>query len=365
MATEPVHILVEIPKGSRNKYEWDEELEAIKLDRYLFSSVVYPTDYGFIPDTLGAGRRPARRDGLRDRADVPGLRHPGQGDRAVPDDRRRRARTTRSCASRTTIPTGTRSSSLDDLPDRLQDEIEHFFSIYKQPEGKDVTVDGWYSREEALEEIERAREPLARPRRSDVVVGFGGTRAPGSSSERALRAALDARRAPRRELFGAADLDFPLYTPGVTPPDERVERFLGGAAPRGRDRHRVARLPRRRVRPGQERDRLGRGAARRRAALLRRPARRPDRRRRRLAGDGHDADRRCARSCTRCAAGRRRWAWRSTPPSPAPQTRGRSSSCSPRRWRRRAHCAAPAQRELQRRARRCSVALLGRAAAPR
>src|SRR6266487_6731446 len=50
--TERVHCLVEIPKGSRNKYEWDEELQAIKLDRFLFSSMVYPTDYGFIPDTL-------------------------------------------------------------------------------------------------------------------------------------------------------------------------------------------------------------------------------------------------------------------------------------------------------------------------
>ena len=46
-----LHCFVEIPKGSRNKYEWDEELQAIKLDRFLFSSVVYPTDYGFIPDT--------------------------------------------------------------------------------------------------------------------------------------------------------------------------------------------------------------------------------------------------------------------------------------------------------------------------
>jgi hypothetical protein len=49
---ERVHCLVEIPKGSRNKYEWNEELKAITLDRFLFSSVVYPTDYGFIPQTL-------------------------------------------------------------------------------------------------------------------------------------------------------------------------------------------------------------------------------------------------------------------------------------------------------------------------
>src|SRR5215204_5231754 len=43
---------VEIPKGSRNKYEYDEEVGAIMLDRFLFSSMVYPTDYGFIPNTL-------------------------------------------------------------------------------------------------------------------------------------------------------------------------------------------------------------------------------------------------------------------------------------------------------------------------
>ena len=50
--------LIEIPKGSRNKYEWDEELKAIKLDRFLFSSVVYPTDYGFIPHTLSEKGEP-------------------------------------------------------------------------------------------------------------------------------------------------------------------------------------------------------------------------------------------------------------------------------------------------------------------
>src|ERR671928_133561 len=50
--------LVEIPKGSRNKYEYDPELGAIKLDRFLFSSMVYPTDYGFFPDTLGADGDP-------------------------------------------------------------------------------------------------------------------------------------------------------------------------------------------------------------------------------------------------------------------------------------------------------------------
>ena len=55
---ESLHALVEIPKGSRNKYEWDPELRAIRLDRFLFSSVVYPTDYGFIPETLAGDGDP-------------------------------------------------------------------------------------------------------------------------------------------------------------------------------------------------------------------------------------------------------------------------------------------------------------------
>jgi inorganic pyrophosphatase len=47
-----IHCIVEIPKGRRNKYEYDPALGAIRLDRFISSSVVYPTDYGFIPGTL-------------------------------------------------------------------------------------------------------------------------------------------------------------------------------------------------------------------------------------------------------------------------------------------------------------------------
>src|SRR5215207_7555436 len=53
VSEESLDCIVEIPQGSRNKYEWDHDKERLKLDRFLFASVVYPTDYGFIPDTLG------------------------------------------------------------------------------------------------------------------------------------------------------------------------------------------------------------------------------------------------------------------------------------------------------------------------
>ena len=50
---ESVEILVEIPRGSRNKYEYDHDTDVIRLDRRLFSATVYPADYGFVPGTLG------------------------------------------------------------------------------------------------------------------------------------------------------------------------------------------------------------------------------------------------------------------------------------------------------------------------
>ena len=52
MVDAPLRCVIEIPKGSRNKYEYDPELGGIKLDRFISASVVYPTDYGFVPETL-------------------------------------------------------------------------------------------------------------------------------------------------------------------------------------------------------------------------------------------------------------------------------------------------------------------------
>ena len=52
MSIEQLVCVVEIPKGSRNKYEYDSELGAIKLDRFVSASVVYPTDYGYVPRTV-------------------------------------------------------------------------------------------------------------------------------------------------------------------------------------------------------------------------------------------------------------------------------------------------------------------------
>ena len=153
------HLLcfVEIPKGSRNKYEYDEEVGAIMLDRFLFSSMVYPTDYGFIPDTLGEDG-----DALDAMVCVSEPTFPGcvipvkpialfrmKDDKGVDD---------KVLCVPLSDPGWNTLEGLDDLPDQLQDEITHFFSVYKDLEQKKVEVDGWHSREDAWKEIERARE---------------------------------------------------------------------------------------------------------------------------------------------------------------------------------------------------------------
>jgi inorganic pyrophosphatase len=154
---EPLTCVVEIPKGSRNKYEFDHELGGIKLDRFLFSSVVYPTDYGFIPDTLGQDGDPLDAMVCVSEPTFPGCRIAVKPialfrmeDEAGIDDK--------VLCVPISDPAWNQLETLEDLSDQLRDEIAHFFSIYKDLEQKKVRVDGWYSREDALNEIESSRK---------------------------------------------------------------------------------------------------------------------------------------------------------------------------------------------------------------
>jgi inorganic pyrophosphatase len=157
---EPLHCLVEIPKGSRNKYEWDPELGGIKLDRFLFSSVVYPTDYGFVTDTLGEDGDPLDAMVCVSEPTFSGCLIPvtaiavfrmtddkGQDDKilCVPHE----------------DPNWNHMEELEDIPQTLRTEIEHFWSIYKEPEGKPVEIQGWEDRKVAAEVIEGARRRKA------------------------------------------------------------------------------------------------------------------------------------------------------------------------------------------------------------
>jgi inorganic pyrophosphatase len=79
-------VLIEIPRGSRNKYEVDHESGLIRLDRTLFTATQYPADYGFVPDTLGEDDDPLDALVLVHGTDVPRLPDPQPPDRHVPDD---------------------------------------------------------------------------------------------------------------------------------------------------------------------------------------------------------------------------------------------------------------------------------------
>jgi inorganic pyrophosphatase len=138
----PILVVVEIPKGSRNKYELDHETGRIRLDRMLFSPVHYPTDYGFVPGTLAEDGDPldamvllgeptfpgceiqARIVGMLDMADDKG---PDQKLLVVP----------------LTDPHWNHIYRLEQVAPHLLREIEHFFTVYKQLEDKTVEVVGW------------------------------------------------------------------------------------------------------------------------------------------------------------------------------------------------------------------------------
>jgi|SRR3954451_486447 len=143
---------VEIPKGSRNKYEWHEEVGHVILDRFLSSSMVYPTDYGFLLGHMGRDGDPLDAMICVSEPTFPGCVIPVKPialfkmrDEAGVDDK--------VVCVPTHDPGWNTAETLEDLTKQLQDEITHFFSVYKLLEGKAVVVEGWRSREEALEVI--------------------------------------------------------------------------------------------------------------------------------------------------------------------------------------------------------------------
>ena len=152
-----IEVVIEIPRGSRNKYEYDHERHVIRLDRRLFTATAYPADYGFIPETLSEDTDPLDAMVLLDDSVFPGCwvraRPVGvfwMSDDAGPD------------AKIICVPSGDARwesvTDLDGLPGHLPDEIKHFFEVYKALEpGKSSDVRGWEGADAAWAEIESCR----------------------------------------------------------------------------------------------------------------------------------------------------------------------------------------------------------------
>jgi inorganic pyrophosphatase len=155
--TDEIDVVIEIPKGSRNKYEFDHDRHIIRLDRRLFTATVYPADYGFLPETLSEDTDPLDALVLLDEPTFPGCwitaRPVGvfwMTDDAGPD------------AKILCVPAGDprweHVWDLDGLPAHLTDEIQHFFDVYKALEPhKYSDVRGWEGAEAARLEIEACR----------------------------------------------------------------------------------------------------------------------------------------------------------------------------------------------------------------
>src|SRR5947207_1144366 len=150
--------IIEIPKGSRNKYEWDEERGLLLFYRFLSSSTVFPTDYGFVPESIG----PDGEDPLDALVAVSEPTFPGCGVIAKPvavmELKDQGEREPKVLCVPCEDPNWEHVDGLDDLPDQLVEEIAHFFVAYKKREGHEVEVVGWASRETATKVIRDARE---------------------------------------------------------------------------------------------------------------------------------------------------------------------------------------------------------------
>jgi inorganic pyrophosphatase len=157
-----VKCVVEIPKGSRNKYERDPDTGEIRLDRFLSASVVYPTDYGFVPGTLGADGDPLDALICVSEPTFPGCVVYGRviGLFEMEDEHK-------SDAKLLCVPAGDPNwGSLRDLPDlpaQLTAEIGHFFSVYKDLDRtRSARARGWRDRHAALCELHAARQRFER-----------------------------------------------------------------------------------------------------------------------------------------------------------------------------------------------------------
>jgi inorganic pyrophosphatase len=154
---ELLDVVIEIPRGSRNKYEYDHDKHVIRLDRRLFSATVYPADYGFVPDTLALDGDPLDVLVLLEDPTFPGcwveVRAVGvfwMEDEKGPD--------AKVLCVPSHDPTYDQVHDLTDMPKRLLDEIEHFFDVYKmlEPE-KNVITRGYEGRDAAYREIDASR----------------------------------------------------------------------------------------------------------------------------------------------------------------------------------------------------------------
>jgi len=161
-----VNAIVEIPRDSRTKYELDKETGLLKFDRLLYSAVHYPGDYGFIPQTLAGDGDPLDVLVIVTEPTFPGclieVRPVGvfvmEDDKGVDE---------KILCVPEQDPRTHEYRVLHDVSPHYLREVEHFFAIYKDLEGKSVRVDGWHDLKDAHRVIREAMERYPGPPTED------------------------------------------------------------------------------------------------------------------------------------------------------------------------------------------------------
>lgn len=155
---ETFDVIVEVPGGSRNKYEMDKTTGRIRLDRTLFTATQYPCDYGYVEDTLALDGDPIDALVLTGESTFPGCVVRARAvavyrmsDEHGPDEKL------------LCVPAGdprwSHLHDVDDVATYLREEIAHFFAVYKALEpGKHVIGSRWEGRQSAYDELRAARE---------------------------------------------------------------------------------------------------------------------------------------------------------------------------------------------------------------
>lgn len=155
-APEVVNVVIEIPAGSTNKYEFDEKKGIIKLDRVLYSPLFYPCDYGFIPGTRYIDGDPIDVLVLLSHPTFPGCLMEAKpiGVLCMSDEKGPDEKILCVCTKDPRFSTWT---SLSDVNEHVKKEIVHFFKVYKTLEEKSVKVLGWKDIHMAHEIIRKYR----------------------------------------------------------------------------------------------------------------------------------------------------------------------------------------------------------------
>lgn len=154
-------VIIEIPKGQRNKYEMDHKTGRIRLDRMLFTSTRYPADYGFIEDTLADDGDPLDALVLLEEPTFPGcqIRCRAIGMFRMRDEK---GADDKVLCVPATDPRMAHLRDIMDVPDFDQLEIQHFFEVYKALEpGKEVEAATWVGVEAAEAQIVASQERMA------------------------------------------------------------------------------------------------------------------------------------------------------------------------------------------------------------